>query len=221
MSRTKADWEAKVHREVPNATVRPNGVTFTCGCGATGDVNFVRNRLPPVAIRKKIVQQGWRLTSKAAICPACQHEEAEPMHQSKHEPETVTALPSVNQTPDARKVHRAVMGWLEEAYDESARRYRDGFSDQSIADETGASVQYVAKCREDYFGPLAMPSELENLHKALKALDDKLRESDAQLRRAAKLINDTHVSAMKAIQTEQQAIREKIDKLVIANGWHQ
>ena len=219
MSRTKADWEVNVHHEIPNASVRVNGVTVSCGCGATGDVDFARNRLPPVAIRKKIIQQGWKLTGKRAICPTCQQKEPAPMPETK--PENVAALPSVNQTPDARKVHRAVMGWLEESYDEDAKRYRDTFSDQTIADETGASVQYVAKCREDYFGPLAMPSELETLTKALKALDDKLHESDKQARRAIQTVTDMHSKVMQTLRAEQQAIRDKINALVVKNGWHQ
>lgn len=219
MSRTKADWEVNVHHEIPNASVRANGVTVSCGCGATGDVDFARNRLPPVAIRKKIIQQGWKLTGKRAICPTCQQKEPAPMPETK--PENVAALPSVNQTPDARKVHRAVMGWPEEAYDEDAKRYQDSFSGQTIADETGASVKYVAKCREDYFGPLAMPNELETLTKALKALDDKLHESDKQARRAIQTVTDMHSKVMQTLRAEQQAIRDKINALVVKNGWHQ
>lgn len=134
---------------------------------------------------------------------------------------TVTPLPSVSQTPDARKVHRAVMGWLEEAYNEEQRRYRDGFSDETIAKETGASAQYVAKCREDYFGPLAVPDDLVALQKALKALDDKLHESDAQVRRAIKVVTDTHQKQMQTLRAEQQSIRDKIEALVAKNGWHQ
>lgn len=227
MSRTKADWEVNVHHEIPNASVRTNGITVTCACGATGDVDFARNRLPPVAIRKKIIQQGWKLTGKKAICPTCQQKEPAPVTDRKPvtiadlPSENVATLPSVNQTPDARKAHRAVMGWLEEAYDEDAKRYRDGFSDQTIADETGASVQYVAKCREDYFGPLSMPSELEALTKALKALDDKLHESDKQARRAIQTVTDMHSKVMQTLRAEQQAIRDKINTLVVKNGWHQ
>lgn len=210
MSRTKADWEVNVHHEIPNASVRTNGITVTCACGATGDVDFARNRLPPVAIRKKIIQQGWKLTGKKAICPTCQQKEPAPVTDRKPvtiadlPSENVATLPSVNQTPDARKAHRAVMGWLEEAYD-----------------ETGASVQYVAKCREDYFGPLSMPSELEALTKALKALDDKLHESDKQARRAIQTVTDMHNKVMQTLRAEQQAIRDKINALVVKNGWHQ
>lgn len=217
MSRTKADWETKLHQEVPSATARANGVTVTCDCGETIEVNFARSRMPPVPIRNKVLQQGWRLTGKKAICPSCQKPEEKPSMVDN----PVTALPSVSQTPDARKVHRAVMGWLEEAYNEDQRRYHDGFSDETVAKETGASVQYVAKCREDYFGPLAVPEDLIAIQKALKALDDKLHEADSQARRAVKTITEAHVKKMETLRAEQQAIRDKLETLVVKNGWHQ
>jgi len=213
MSRTKFDWESNVHLDVPSATVAPNKVVVTCGCGETYEVNFARGRLPPVAIRKKIIHAGWRLTTKAAICPKCQSKDQK-MPEIKAIP-----LPSVAQTPDARKVHRAVMGWLEQAYDETKRVYMTGFSDKSIADETGAAVEYVAKCREDYFGPIAVPLDLTNLRADLDETKRMIeRESEAHAAKIKQLV-DAHTKAIDALRTRYTVTEERLRDLIKKNGW--
>lgn len=213
MSRTKADWEENVHHEIPSATVHANGVAATCGCGEIIEVKFARGRLPPVPIRKKILNAGWRLTTKAAICPQCQRKD-DPMPEV-----TAIPLPSVAQSPDARKVHRAVMGWLEQAYDEIKRTYQPGFSDKSIADETGAAVEYVAKCREDYFGPIAVPSELTKLRAEI-ADTTRMIESEAK-DHAYKIdaLVKAHNAALDRLRTRQSVAEERLRDLVKKNGW--
>lgn len=198
---------------MPNATVAANGVTANCECGAALEVKFARNRLPPVAIRQKVINHGWRIGRKSAICTRCQTKEPEM-------PEvTAIPLPSTAQTPDARKVHRAVMGWLEQAYDEAKNCYTQGFSDKQIADETGAAVEYVAKCREDYFGPIAVPSDLARLREELIETHGLIqREIDSHAAGLTRL-RDAHTKAIDGLRTRLTVIEERVAVLIKKNGW--
>lgn len=213
MSRTKVDWEQNVLREVPNATVAANGVTANCECGAALEVKFARNRLPPVAIRQKVINHGWRIGRKSAICTRCQTKEPEM-------PEvTAIPLPSTAQTPDARKVHRAVMGWLEQAYDETKNCYTQGFSDKQIADETGAAVEYVAKCREDYFGPIAVPSDLARLREELTRVEQMIRDEGESHEADLQKLREAHTKALDSLRTRFSVIEERLRDMIKKNGW--
>lgn len=66
-------------------------------------------------------------------------------------------------TEAAKKAKRLVYQALEDYYDDVRKQYRTGNSDESVAKETGAAVEFVRSIREADFGPLGPPSELEAL----------------------------------------------------------
>lgn len=72
MSRTKPRWEIELRQIVPNPVVQTTGVTVNCACGCHLTIRYSGGRLPPEAIRGRIVNHGWRLTRKRATCPDCQ-----------------------------------------------------------------------------------------------------------------------------------------------------
>ena len=52
---------------------------------------------------------------------------------------------------------------LEDYDNETAKRYRPGYTDAKIADTTGAAIAYVVKIRAGYFGAPGEPAELTEL----------------------------------------------------------
>jgi len=238
MSRTKPQWEESLRREVPGGVPHNTGVLVTCECGSTLDVIYPSGRLPPVAIRQKLQRKGWRIQRRTCQCPACwgkvpanSNEEPEAMVSTTVAQDTAiremnerkaveeVPLPSERQTPNARKVHRAVMGWLEEAYEEEHKRYKRGFSDISIAEETGAAPQYVAKVREDYFGALGTPPEIEKLTAALDAASRELSELRVATLGKIDKVRTDYIAAAKPISDKVDRLRENLFTLKQENGW--
>lgn len=72
MSRTKPRWEIELRQIVPNPVVQITGVTVNCACGCPLTIRYSGGRLPPEAIRGRIVNHGWRLVRRKAICPTGQ-----------------------------------------------------------------------------------------------------------------------------------------------------
>lgn len=83
----------------------------------------------------------------------------------------------------ARQQRRDAHALIEMSYDLASHSYKDGYSDEKIAKETGLAKDWVAKRREDEFGPLQEPGEIallraevasarELLNQVTKKLDD-------------------------------------------------
>lgn len=108
----------------------------------------------------------------------------------------------------ARKAHRAVIQWLEESFDEEAGAFKGGMSDASIAKETGAAVEYVAKVREEFFGPLKEPGELAAIRARIEELHDKADE----------LIRDA-TAAASVIRDQAGSLKAEMARIAKANGW--
>lgn len=108
---------------------------------------------------------------------------------------TVTQKPPLaivaTETVDAVKAKRREAHTAIELYFDIAKgAYREGYSDERIAQDTGLSVDWVAKRREEEFGPLKEPDELAELRRHL-------------------------VSAAETVA----AIEARFNKLCLAKGW--
>lgn len=90
----------------------------------------------------------------------------------------------------AKKVKRLIYQALEEYYDDSKKAYRPGHSDERIAKEVGAAVEFVKSIRETDFGPQAAPTEVQ-------AMLEKI------------------IGAETTIAT----LRREFDAMVLRNGW--
>lgn len=108
----------------------------------------------------------------------------------------------------ARKAHRAVIQWLEESFDEDRGAYKGEMSDAALAKETGAAVEYVAKVREEFFGPLKEPGELTAIRTRIDGLHEKADE----------LIRDA-TAAASVIRNDAGALKAELARLIKANGW--
>lgn len=81
----------------------------------------------------------------------------------------------------ARKNKRLVVLALEDYFDEATRRYRDQHSDQSVANELDLAPIFVAKVREEFYGKMAEPTEIESLRSDLAALMATARNIETRL----------------------------------------
>jgi hypothetical protein len=99
------------------------------------------------------------------------------MKQAYPAPKTDTAI--VTPTPtigsDIRLTLR-VGGVIEEHFDREKRLYHLGWSDERVAKETSAALDFVLKVRKEGFGELAEDPEMTRLRLDIKALEDHVTE---------------------------------------------
>lgn len=140
---------------------------ITCdGCGARDEWSALNMPRPDV-VRKKIEARDWSLR-KGATCPDC-------LAKSKEKTLTVVKIADAKPSDNAKVAERLLIRVMEdEAYDETARRYKPGFSDARMAADTGLSEKHVAAVRERLFGPAGEPDEVTELRRAIDGLTSEL-----------------------------------------------
>lgn len=207
----KATWPGAVARRMGlsgdiDFTPCRVGLTLHVPCSKgnhTVDVE-VQSGLHPNGIAKRMLSQGWTFGSKLS-CP--EHSRRSPAAKKEDKP----AMPAIAPTPEpstrpqasdaAKKAQRLVFQALEDYYDETKKSYRPGYSDGTLAKETGAAPDFVRKIREEFFGPLGEPSELTELRTEVEALRNRTLEAFAELERS------------------HATIRNRLAQVCKANGW--
>ena len=122
------------------------------------------------------------------------------------------------QTEAAKRMRRFVYQALEGYYDDTARAYRPGHSDSSIASDTGAAEAFVRQIREQDFGPLAMPAELSAIMDAVMAAQQQAKEASAE----AAALGDRALAALKKSEAAHGMVekaRNELQALASKKGW--
>jgi hypothetical protein len=121
-----------------------------------------------------------------------------------------TSLPESTPVPTdaAREARRLATMLLEEHFDVATGRYNGGYSDKKVADESGAAVQFVAKRREEDFGPLREPAEIEEAKERLNALESKIADFEKQ-----------SILTVESWRRDLAAHRNLLQGLIRKNGW--
>lgn len=164
----------------------------------------MNGHFPPERLNRLMTQRGWRV-GKRVTCPDCMEKERNMATASPApQPEPSTPTPS----DAAKRATRMIFMALEDYYDDGKRAYKPGHSDKSIAAEFDVSEVYVAKVRDDHFGPLAEPEAVA----AFRA------ELDTVRRQADKLESDAKAVAT-GIRTTVDELSAKLDRIVKTNGW--
>lgn len=176
------------------------GLTLHVPCEKGGHVVDVpvRSGLPPDVIAKQMLNKGWSFGSRLS-CPECGRRRAKSNPDSKKIAMSTTDKPQASDA--ARKAKRLVYQALEDAYDDVAKRYRNGWSDDRVAKETGAAPAFVKQIREQDFGPLGEPVELASLRHEVDALRAEASASNADLIRRV------------------DALAQKLTNICRQNGW--
>ncbi len=207
----EADMRRIIGRDVTCRTyARGVIVSLPCTGGHTIE-HQMEKMLPPDALKRQLANRGWKL-GKRLTCPDHQKREKPDMPEAA-QPAVVT--PAAGMTPDARKVHRAVMEALMSVYDDDGKRYTSGYTDQKVAEETGAAVEYVRKTREEFFGPVAIPPEFT----ALRGELDALTASIAATRRDMATVRQNGEAKIAELEEQAKGIKHRLDNAAKTNGW--
>ena len=171
--------------------------TFTCDHGNEGQAN------------RRLTAAGWKLAKKKTICSVC----AASVKEEKTLAEPViptTAAP----TEPTRMQKRQIMDALEDAYDLNKGRYVGGETDETLAKALGILPGWVAKLREEFFGPdggnedidVLLTECADSVAKLQKLLKD-AEALDAQVRVA--------IREVQATQTKLDAIKKAVGPRVL------
>jgi hypothetical protein len=151
-------------------------------CGGHDEWQIPGRTPPPEALPKHFTQRGWILR-KRPVCPVC--------NSSKPEKEiAVSNVATLKSAPansnEARQARSAAVTALVTYFNPETGSYEDGWSDERIAKETGLSKDFVAKRREEDFGPIREPSEFAEVRAEAKALASEIGKLQEKLNAMAK-----------------------------------
>ena len=105
------------------------------------------------------------------------------------------------------KQKREIIGLLETAYDDEAKRYRGTDTDLTIAEAIGGGVMFgwVAAIREDLFGPEGGNEEMETLK---AQMGEWIKNADAEAKAMQRALDAFNVERAKL-----DAIHKRLDAL--------
>lgn len=133
-------------------------------------------------LRTRLQSLGWSYIKNKMRCPSCEAERKVVPIKSFTELE---APMEVREPTKAER--REIMMMLSEVYDTDQERYRQGDTDDSVAEVLGVMPGWVAEIREDLFGPDGGNQDIEDLEaqlatfraEATKLLDEATRANQA------------------------------------------
>ena len=210
----KEGYQRDMARLILGTVCRPDrrGVLLDIPCTA-GHVaeHRMNSAVPPQGVSRLLQQAGWILAHSKATCPEHAIKE-KTVASTPNRTETAVMAPTpasiAEQSAAAKRVHRAVMEALMSVYDDDGKSYTGGYTDAKVADETGAATEYVRKVREDYFGPIAQPGEIDGLRKSI----DELRAGIAT-------ITSDSTAAVHLLTKKADGIEATLASLIRKNGW--
>lgn len=173
----------------------------------------------PGAVSRRLQAMGWVESGKRLRCKACEAKRKQTTDATtiaagsakgadmKPEQTNVTQLREPSQ-----KQKRLIIMALEDDYDDAAKRYKGNKTDKTLADDLGDGILFgwVARIREDLFGPDGANDEIEAVEAAIK----KLSVEAADLGRAVTLLQATSVK----LTNEQAALAKRIIAIKSAVG---
>ena len=120
---------------------------------------------------------------------------------------TTTSAP----TDKAKAAKRHAYSLLLDHYDELNKRYQGDWSDRRIAEMVQMSEPFVAKIREDDFGPAGPPPQFIDLKQRITQMESKLSQRETQVLQAMEMLPE--------LQKELGLLKDQLASLVAAHGW--
>jgi len=140
----------------------------------------------PDLVVVKFRQKGWVIRSGKPVCDQCSNtrKERTEMTPTPPVPRPVLKAPTGDKpipSDAARAQRRLAFMAIEEAYDDTAKRYKPGHSDASIAKAVGCAEGLVATVRNENFGPAVPPEppEVARLRQEIAALGGSIKMLEA------------------------------------------
>lgn len=224
------------HEAIPRDTGgRVSAVVVQCfECDDQFRWTIKKSPPPPEAVKSAMANQGWEVTKKHALCPACvarrkaadeaeramkqaeaeaaravEAETAEPVEEPMAQPNNTPTL-SPSETPPrepSRADTRRIFRNLDDCYDDANERYLEGWDDEVLASELKVPRKWVSDIREAHFGPPGNAKEeaaLEGLEALIATLKNETDSLIARAEEAEKVIA--------ACQAEIDTIKRKLGK---------
>lgn len=139
---------------------------------------------------------------------------------------SVTAIAAASAQPSptakAKAARRQVMQWLDESFELTGPekgRYKAGITDASIAKETGCSEEAVKKIREEFFGVLDRPHELDVIMVEVGNLRAAADQLDKEATAAANNLIANAKAEAKVIRDKATALTERLARISREQGW--
>lgn len=220
------NWHAKAGRSVGIGAIdyTPARVGQTlhipCSRGHRVDVEL-KERCQPEMLGKKLLRAGWTIGnhllcpkhSKKPKAPEAPQQETNdmPAVEAVKMPPLMTVQPSIitrDSSDAARTAKRAAMQWLDEAFDVAKGTYSPGVTDETIAKETGLAAAKVKELREEFYGALKVPSDIDELKREMAGFYAQLEQ-----------LNADHSARHEALVAAANATDARIEAIVQRNGW--
>lgn len=183
-----------------------------CKCCGTHEEWGLAKVPPPDIIHKHFKTKGWEVT-KRPTCPICQSSKKRKPAMTK--PSTVTPISSavtVAPSVDAKAARREAHDRIAIYFNIEKGAYSDGYSDMRIAEETGVAVAWVKQRREEEFGPLKMPSEMQVILDRLESLERSCRVTIEEWNRAVARDADQWNASLRSLA-------DRVNELCKRSGW--
>jgi hypothetical protein len=169
-------------------------------CDNCGEVEKVRDArmtaLPDEGIARILRLGGWTVGRKD-YCPTCSAPDAQPKKLEPEAPKAkpaekvvaIKATPSGQPRPPSMAERRTVLEALEERYDIDAGRYRQQWSDASLAQTLNLPRAWIEDIRKGFFGEgdtneaaLQRDAEAARLEADIEVLRQMLTDLESQFR---------------------------------------
>lgn len=220
------DLRAVIHRKA-RLFHSPDGFRLSVPCDDCQhhvEAFHMRSKLPVEQIRKKMLNAGWMLLkNKSATCPRAHHATVPAMVQEPRivppfhieiEEKDMAETDTITSSDRAKAAKRDALAWIDEAFNTERGQYKAGVTDETIAKETALSVEAVKKLREEFYGPLKVPTELEALRAECAALPAHI---DAALKA---MMQDTTQQVSRLLES-CEAMAAKIERVIAKGGFTQ
>ena len=191
---------------------RANAICDDCGRSETVPCGYIRGSSPAKtapdtgAVTRKLCASGWSYVKGKLRCPKCEAtRKAENMQvaQSKVTPITAPKEPS-------KKQRLEIIGLLMESYDLDAERYKDGDTDDVLADVLGVPPGWVEQIRSAEFGPDGGNDDIESLRAEVaewrETVADRIKDNTAETEKLIAALNQV------------KAFGERLDRIKAAIG---
>lgn len=172
----------ETHSERHGGAYRQVARLACCKCGVTESINAAGSGgvLPDNVISKKFHQKGWETGSsrKHDLCSACVNRKK--IKVVSMEPAVKAEVPREM----SREDRRVIFEKLNETYVDEASGYAPGWSDNRVAIDLGVPRAWVAKVRDEMFGPIGTNPDMTAF---LKEAEDLLADTKNVLAEARSL----------------------------------
>lgn len=188
-----------------------------CACGAEHVNSIHAGRASPETLAHKLSKIGWNidLRRRHFLCPSCVQAQIAARRAEKLERQNMSKSRTDQTLPSEESVFakQLMMELLSKGYDLKARNYAPGWSDKRIAEECKLSAEFVAKRREEDFGPAPPPPPpiLVEIAQRLEALE-KLSQMHAEQTESLYGLICNLRSAAKNFPAQYLSLREAIAK---------